>query len=100
LQWFQGLLAKFKFANRFAPSQLRHIFVDERCSADCLEGPSNKAAARIMGNSVGELENNSVMTVDRARNRIDILIIFHDNMQSGGRSRTTRTCTRGMWRRG
>jgi hypothetical protein len=55
MQWFQQLLAKFTFKNKFPPSKLRHIFVDERCSADYVEGPSNKAAARLMGNSVGGL---------------------------------------------
>ncbi len=54
-QWFQQLLAKFDFKNKFPPSKLRHIFVDERCSTDSVAGPSNKAAARLMGNSVGTL---------------------------------------------
>lgn len=51
-QWFQQLLCDFDFSNKFPPSQLRHIFVDERCSADAVAGPSSKGAARIMGNSV------------------------------------------------
>lgn len=51
-QWFQQLLAKFDAPFRFPPSQLRHIFVDERCSAEAVGGPSGSGAARIMGNSV------------------------------------------------
>lgn len=52
-QWFQELLCNFRAPFRFPPSQLRHIFVDERCSAEHVAGPSGQGAARIMGNSVG-----------------------------------------------
>lgn len=51
-QWFQQILCEFQFSPKFPPSQLRHIFVDERCSAEAVGGPSNTGAARIMGNSV------------------------------------------------
>lgn len=51
-QWFQQLLSTHGATFRFPPSQLRHIFVDERCSAEAVGGPSNVGAARIMGNSV------------------------------------------------
>lgn len=51
-QWFSELLAKFSMPFKFPPSKLRHIFVDERCSAEHVTGPSNKGAARVMGNSV------------------------------------------------
>lgn len=54
LQWFQELLNRYEFSNKFTPNQLRHIFVDERCAADHVPGPANQGAARIMGNSVGE----------------------------------------------
>lgn len=50
-QWFQQVQAQFSAPFRFPPGQLRHIFVDERCSAEAVAGPSNKGAARIMGNS-------------------------------------------------
>lgn len=56
MQWFQKLLSTFEMKKKFPPSQLRHIFVDERCSSDSSAGPSNKAAARIMGNSVERWE--------------------------------------------
>lgn len=50
--WFQQLLSSHKAPFKFPPSQLRHIFVDERCSAEAVGGPSDAGAARIMGNSV------------------------------------------------
>ncbi len=50
--WFQQLLAAHGAPFKFPPSQLRHIFVDERCSAEAVGGPANTGAARIMGNSV------------------------------------------------
>jgi hypothetical protein len=54
MQWWQDLLGRYSFENKFPPSRLRHIFVDERLGLDSVDGPDNKAAARIMGNSVGE----------------------------------------------
>ena len=49
--WWQTMLAKYEAPFRFPPSELRHIFVDERCSRDAVQsGPDNRAAARIMGN--------------------------------------------------
>lgn len=53
--WFQQLLAKVERPSSlhfppFCPSNLRHIFVDERCCEDRVQGPANRAAARIMGN--------------------------------------------------
>lgn len=63
LQWWQQLLAKFRFRNKFSPAKLRHIFVDERCSAAGAPGPSHKAAARIMGNSVGESTGSHTVTL-------------------------------------
>ena len=36
---------------RIPPSQLRHIFVDERRSRQRVEGPDDAAAAQVMGNS-------------------------------------------------
>lgn len=54
MQWWQDLLRRFEFENKFPPSKLRHIFVDERLGLDSVEGPNNKATARIMGNCVGE----------------------------------------------
>jgi hypothetical protein len=50
-QWFQTLLGKFNAPFKCTPRQLRHIFVDERCSNVAVQGPTNKGAARIMGNS-------------------------------------------------
>jgi len=54
--WFRELLAKIERPAPvnfppFSPSNLRHIFVDERCCEDSVQGPANRAAARIMGNS-------------------------------------------------
>lgn len=51
-QWFQEMLSAYQVIGRFTPNQLRHIFVDERCSQDAVGGPKNEGAARIMGNSV------------------------------------------------
>jgi hypothetical protein len=50
--WWQSMLNRFEAPFRFPPSQLRHIFVDERCSTDHCNGPENRGAARVMGNSV------------------------------------------------
>lgn len=46
------MLNRFEAPFRFAPNQLRHIFVDERCSQGHVNGPENRGAARVMGNSV------------------------------------------------
>lgn len=51
-QWFQQLLSIHDASFRFPPNQLRHMFVDERCSAEAVSGPKGSGAARIMGNSV------------------------------------------------
>ena len=50
--WFSRMLVDHKapFPN-FPPSKLRHVFVDERQSDMAAPGPSNRSAARIMGNS-------------------------------------------------
>ena len=52
-QWFNKLLEEGGGAPfpTFPPSKLRHIFVEERQSDQAAPGPSNRAAARIMGNS-------------------------------------------------
>lgn len=117
LQWFQQLLGNFGFKNKFPPMQLRHIFVDERCSADCIKGPSNKAAARIMGNSTGgsmlhllttikkhgivwsQHINNNCLQLTRntsAYSNTCILCVWHSILQKGGLSRTTKTYMSGM----
>jgi hypothetical protein len=51
-QWFQKMLGRFEAPFRFAPSNLRHIFVDDMCSGKHVAGPDHNGAARIMGNSV------------------------------------------------
>lgn len=52
-EWFQYVLATYSAPFRFAPSELRHIFVDERCGNGAAEGPDGKGAARVMGNRWG-----------------------------------------------
>ena len=49
--WFNELQSLSEAPFRFPPNQLRHIFVDERCSEEAAAGPRNRGAARIMGNS-------------------------------------------------
>jgi hypothetical protein len=47
------MLSRFEVSFiKFPPSQLRHIFVDERCSRGSVDGPDMRGAARVMGNSV------------------------------------------------
>lgn len=48
--WFTDMLSTYKAPFRFAPRELRHIFVDERCGSQSVAGPLNKGAARVMGN--------------------------------------------------
>ena len=51
-QWWQAMISKFEAPFKFPPSQLRHIFVDERCGTDHVDGPEMRGAARVMGNCV------------------------------------------------
>ena len=41
---------------KLAPSMLRHVFVDERRSKQRVEGPEDKGAAHVMGNSERQWE--------------------------------------------
>ncbi len=50
--YWLGLLKRLGSQATFPPNRLRHIFVDERRSEECVPGPSNLGAAQVMGNSV------------------------------------------------
>jgi len=50
--WFQQLLKRLGAPASFPPNRLRHIWVDERLSLDRAEGPEDKHACMVMGNSI------------------------------------------------
>ena len=45
------MLAQMGSKAKFPPNRLRHIFVDERRSKQRVEGPTDKDASKVMGNS-------------------------------------------------
>merc|ERR1712130_999903 len=48
----QQLLKRLGAPASFPPNRLRHIWVDERLSLDRAEGPEDKHACMVMGNSI------------------------------------------------
>jgi len=48
--WWTQLLASHSAPFRMQARELRHVFVDERCGSNAVEGPDGRAAARVMGN--------------------------------------------------
>jgi hypothetical protein len=49
-QWFAALQLRHSAGWRVCARNLRHVFVDERMREERVAGPSNRGAARIMGN--------------------------------------------------
>jgi len=50
--YWHDLMKRLGCPAKFPPNRLRHIFVDERGGKDRAEGPTDKGAAQLMGNSV------------------------------------------------
>jgi hypothetical protein len=72
---------------KLAPSLLRHVFVDERMSKQRVQGPEDKGAAHVMGNSEQQWHLSYDLQFDtrEAQAAVDAMDAWRQNVLAGQR---------------
>ena len=82
---FHALMKQLGSAAHFPPTQLRHIFVDERRGRDRVEGPDDVAAAQVMGTSKAQWDKSYDLLYGRreAQAAVDAMAAWRSQLLAG-----------------